>query len=255
MAAVWFQIVLGPVELVDEIDSTNAELLRRARSGAPEGAVLVAAHQTAGRGRLDRQWEAPPGTSLLVSVLLRPPIPVERMHLVAFAAGLAALDACSAIGVSAGLKWPNDIVVPSGGRDHKLAGLLSESFFTADRLDALVVGMGLNVNWPGPLPADGVALNQLVDHEVDLSEVLDRWLRSFERWYAEVLTPEGRHRVLDAYRLASATIGSQVRVEGPAQVVVGDAVDVDDVGRLLVRCPELRTFAVGDVVHLRPSID
>lgn len=247
--------MLGPVELVDEIDSTNAELLRRARSGAPEGMVLVAAHQTAGRGRLDRRWEAAPSSSLLVSVLLRPAIPVERMHLVAFAGGLAALDACSAVGVSAGLKWPNDVVVSREGRDHKVAGLLSESVLTGGRLDALVVGMGLNVNWSVPVPADGIALNQVTGDEVDPSAVLDRWLTSFERWYAEVLSPDGRQRLLAAYRQASATIGSPVRVEGPAEVVVGDAEGVDDEGRLLVRCPELRAFAVGDVVHLRPATD
>src|SRR5882757_2405609 len=144
MAAVWFQIVLGPVEMVDEIDSTNAELLRRSRAGAPHGAVLVAGHQTAGRGRLDRRWEAPPGSSLLISVLLRPSLPTEELHLLTFAAGLAAVDACREVaGVELSLKWPNDVILDTDDGVRKVAGLLAESTVEGGDVSAVVVGMGL----------------------------------------------------------------------------------------------------------------
>src|SRR5918997_216125 len=155
------------VRWVEETDSTNTRLLDEARAGAPEGVVLVADHQTAGRGRLGRRWEAPPGSSLLVSVLVRPDVPVGRAHLVTMAAGLAASDACEGVaGARPGLKWPNDLVVD----DAKLAGLLAESVVDGVDLRALVVGMGLNVT---AAPADGATC--LADHAggpVDRRELL-----------------------------------------------------------------------------------
>ena len=115
------------VRWFERIDSTNRYLLQCASEGLPEGVVAVADEQTAGRGRLGRAWLAPAGSALLVSVLLRPTLPVERTHLVTLAAGLAALDAIDAIDAStsagAGLKWPNDVVVD----DRKLAGILAEA--------------------------------------------------------------------------------------------------------------------------------
>jgi BirA family biotin operon repressor/biotin-[acetyl-CoA-carboxylase] ligase len=143
------RVRFGDVRWLEETDSTNTRLLEEARAGAPEGRVLAADHQTAGRGRMGRRWEAPPGSALLVSVLVRPALPLGRAHLVTMAAGLAASDACEALaGVRPGLKWPNDLVVD----DAKLAGLLAESVVEGDALRALVVGMGLNVT---AAPAEG----------------------------------------------------------------------------------------------------
>ncbi len=125
------------------VDSTNRYLLQCAAQGAPEGVVAVADEQTAGRGRLGRTWVAPAGSALLVSVLLRPELPLEATHLVTLAAGLAALDAIDVLAsVPAGLKWPNDVVID----DRKIAGILAE----ADGAGAVVVGMGCNVV-PGAL--------------------------------------------------------------------------------------------------------
>src|SRR5262245_23342989 len=119
------------------IDSTNRYLLDEARAGAAAGLVAVADHQTAGRGRLGRSWEAAPGSSLLVSVLLRPDLAVDRLFLLTLAAGLALADAIAAVAaVSAGLKWPNDLVVD----DKKLAGLLAEADLSAGAARALVIG-------------------------------------------------------------------------------------------------------------------
>src|SRR5215213_8668179 len=189
------------VRWVDETDSTNSRLLEEARAGAPEGVVLVADHQTAGRGRLGRRWEAPPGSSLLVSVLVRPDVPVDRGHLVTMAAGLAASDACQAVaGVRPGLKWPNDLVVD----DAKLAGLLAESVVEGDALRALVVGMGLNLT---AAPAEGATA--LADHTaaaVDRRTLLDAWLTRLDARL------DGLDEVLADYRPRCATLGRQVRV-------------------------------------------
>ena len=229
---------------VEETDSTNTRLLEDARAGAPEGRVLVADHQTAGRGRLGRRWEAPPASSLLVSVLLRPTVPLARAHLVTMAAGLAASDACDDVaGVRPGLKWPNDLVVD----DAKLAGLLAESVVDGDVLRALVVGMGLNVT---AAPAEGAtALASHATGAVDRRPLLDAWLRHLD---ARLDALDG---VLADYRPRCATLGREVRVELPGgDVVTGTAVDVTDAGHLVVDAGSGRTeVAVGDVVHVRPA--
>ena len=178
------------------IDSTNRYLLECAAAGEPEGVVAVADEQTAGRGRLDRSWIAPPGAALLVSVLLRPSLPVERLHLVTLAAALAAIDAVALAGTDARIKWPNDVVVG----DRKLAGILAES----DGAGAIVVGMGLNLrhDWfPPDLAATATAC------ETDRDELLEQWLRAFD---AQLNALDG---VLDASRACSATLGRRVRVE------------------------------------------
>jgi BirA family biotin operon repressor/biotin-[acetyl-CoA-carboxylase] ligase len=252
MVVVSFQTMFGPVETLEEIDSTNAELLRRAATGEEEGLVLAARHQTAGRGRRGRTWEAEADSSLLVSVLLRPSIAPEDLHLVTFAAGLAALEACAGEGLEGGsLKWPNDIVVEDAGRTRKLAGLLAESVLTAGRVTALVVGMGLNLNWPSDVPAGGVALNQLLHRHVVADRLLGRWLGAFESRYRDSATPAGRERVRSEYRAACSTIGSLVRVETPGGVIEGRAVDVSESGHLVVVGDERWVLSVGDVHHVR----
>src|SRR4051794_23009041 len=134
------------VRWLDEVDSTNRVLLDEARGGADEGAVVVADHQTAGRGRLGRTWVAPPESGLLLSVLLRPTFGVELAHLATAAVGLAAADACRDVaGVVAGLKWPNDLVaVAPDGQERKLAGVLAEADLRGGVLAAIVVGIGIN---------------------------------------------------------------------------------------------------------------
>jgi BirA family biotin operon repressor/biotin-[acetyl-CoA-carboxylase] ligase len=226
MRPVSFQIVLGPVETTEEIDSTNAELLRRAAAGAPHGLVLVADHQTAGRGRLGRRWEAEPGAALLVSVLLRPDLPPERLHLLTMAAGIAAVHAAGG-----SLKWPNDVVV--GAR--KLAGLLAEA-----TPDAVVIGMGLNLRRSDVEGA--ISLEELTG-ETDRDAVLQRWLIAFDDRLAQL------DDLVGEYRAMCSTIGQQVRVDLGHETFEGVATDVTDAGHLVVAGREV---TAGDVVHLRP---
>ena len=134
------------------IDSTNRYLLDVARNGAPEGLVARADHQSAGRGRLGRRWEAAPGTNLLASFLLRPPLVLDEYHLCTAAVALAAVTACiGAAGLEPSIKWPNDLLVG----ERKLAGILAETVSggAAPEHPALVVGLGLNVLWPEPTPS------------------------------------------------------------------------------------------------------
>jgi BirA family biotin operon repressor/biotin-[acetyl-CoA-carboxylase] ligase len=250
---------------VAETGSTNADVLALAAGGHAEGLVLVADHQTAGRGRLDRRWSAPPASSLLLSVLTRPEshgLGPDQLHLVPTAVGVAVAEAARTVtgeGVAVELKWPNDLVVVAAddsrdGPVRKLGGILAEAAGPA-----LVVGVGLNVNWPAVLPADlertATALNHLTGAPVDRSGLLVAALRRLHHWYGELPTFAGRAALLARYRQLSATIGHRVRVELGGETVVGDAIDVTAEGHLLVvdECPDRpREIVAGDVVQLRP---
>jgi BirA family biotin operon repressor/biotin-[acetyl-CoA-carboxylase] ligase len=240
------------VEHVTLTGSTNADVLARACAGEPAGLVLVADHQTAGRGRLDRRWEAPPGANLLVSILFRPAGPPDRWHRCLHAVAVAACDACTSFGVFTRIKWPNDLVV--GG--EKLAGILAE----ADGAGAVVVGLGCNLAWPLQGELEGATSLVAAGAPTSLTRValvaaiLDR-------------VDEDAPDLLDRYRARCATIGRDVRVYLPdGSTVEGRAVDVDGDGRIVVATAgdtagntagetagngSRRAFNVGDVVHLR----
>ena len=227
-----------------ELDSTNRFLVDEARAGAPAGTVVVADHQTAGRGRLGRTWVAPPGASLLTSVLLRPQLPAERRHLLVAAAGLAMAEALeSETGVVAGLKWPNDLLVG----DRKLCGVLAEA-----AADALVVGLGVNVEWtdvPGDLAAVATACNLEGGRPTERRVLLDAFLARFADRLADLATARAD------YEARLLTLGRRVRVDHPQRELVGVARGIDDAGRLLVEHPDgtIEPVAVGDVVHVRPA--
>jgi len=231
-----------------DIDSTNREAAALARAGAPEGVVVVADHQRAGRGRLGRSWQAPPGSSLLLSVLLRPALDAARVHLVTIAVALAAADACREVaGFSPELKWPNDLVV----NDRKLAGILAEVSIEGNALRWVVVGLGLNVNWPAELPHDlagiAIAANHVAGRPVDRERLLVELLNRLEARYGSL------DAQVEDYRARCRTIGREVRVDLPDEQLTGRAVDVDDDGHLLVETAHgTRVVAAGDVVHVRP---
>ena len=239
------------VRRFDEIDSTNLYLRREARLGAPEGTVAVAEHQSAGRGRMDRRWEAPPGASLLISVLFRPEFDASELHLCSAAMALAAAEACRKVaGVGPVLKWPNDLLV----RESKLAGVLAEAEFDGSVARAVIVGLGLNVDWPGPDGVKGTCLRELSSEPVDRELLLSALLDALSARRALLETATGRREVAAELRDRCITLGQRVRVELAAEAVVGMAVEVDDAGHLVVETTTgPRTVSAGDVVHLRPG--
>jgi BirA family biotin operon repressor/biotin-[acetyl-CoA-carboxylase] ligase len=237
------------VRWFEEIDSTNTYLRTRAREGIPEGLVAVADHQTAGRGRLQRRWESPPGANLLTSVLLRPACDVDDLHLCSTAVALAAADACHEVArVEAAFKWPNDLLVG----ESKLAGVLAEVEFAGGPPPAVVVGVGINVSWPGPPQAGGTCLDDVTGHEVDRRVLLDHLLDALAP-RRELLDDRAGRRVLaDEVGRRCTTLGQRVRVSLPTEELIGLASRVDHVGRLVIETETgLRTVTAGDVVHLR----
>jgi BirA family transcriptional regulator, biotin operon repressor / biotin---[acetyl-CoA-carboxylase] ligase len=241
------------VAVIDVTGSTNADLLAQADRGAPEGSVLAAEEQTAGRGRMGRGWQSPPAAALMFSVLLRPgAVPPARRGWIPLLAGVAvASGVCGLTGVRAGLKWPNDVLV--GGA--KLAGILAEQ-----SSDAIVVGAGINVSTQrAELPvqtATSLALEGAAG--TDRGGLLHAVLAEFERLYrAWTAGPDPGDAdacgLRAAYRGQSVTLGRQVRVEFPGgNTAGGTAVDIDPGGRLVLDTADgLLTVTAGDVSHLR----
>jgi BirA family biotin operon repressor/biotin-[acetyl-CoA-carboxylase] ligase len=244
------------IEVVRSTGSTNADLLARAQHGEPEGVVLAAEEQRAGRGRMGRTWTAPPRAALTVSVLLRPAVPPARRGWLPLLAGVAVAAAVSGVtGVEARLKWPNDLLAAGA----KLAGILAEASG-----GAVVVGIGLNVSTeppelpqprPGALPATSLAAAGAT--ALDRGDILLALLAGFERRYRAWQQAGGdpdRSGLREEYVRWSATIGRTVRAELPGgQALSGSAAGVDSDGRLLVRLSPGSEVAVaaGDVVHLR----
>ncbi|MEU6284810.1 biotin--[acetyl-CoA-carboxylase] ligase [Streptomyces sp. NPDC047028] len=248
------------VDVVQRTGSTNSDLVARAVAGeVEEGAVLVAEEQTAGRGRLDRQWTAPPRSGLFFSVLLRPvEVPVARWGWLPLLTGVAVATGLSrAAGVDTALKWPNDLLVTVGGEERKAGGILAE----AAGEGGVVVGVGLNVTLRAeelPVPAAGsLALAGAVG--TDRDPLLRAVLRSLESWYGRWRAAAGDPLVSglqEAYVAGCATLGRTVRAELPGErAVVGEAVAVDGDGRLVIATEEgvREPVGAGDIVHLRPA--
>jgi len=225
------------------IDSTNRYILAESAQGCREGVVAVADEQTAGRGRHGRSWTAAPGAALLVSVLLRPDLPPERVHLVTLAAGVAGAVAVAEVaGFEARLKWPNDLVVD----DRKLAGILAE----ADGTGGVVVGMGLNIRsdaFPPEIAEIATACDRHTDHAVDRGTLLGAWLAHLDAWLAALAG------VVAAAAEHSATLGRAVQVELARDTFTGTATRMTPEGYLVVTRADgtEQEVTAGDVIHLR----
>lgn len=248
------------IEVVRRTGSTNSDLAARAAAGeAGEGVVLVAEEQTAGRGRLDRSWTAPPRSGLFFSVLLEPgEVPVARWGWLPLLTGVAvATGLARAAGVDTALKWPNDLLVTVGGQERKAGGILAERAGA----NGVVVGVGINVTLRAdelPVPQAGsLALAGAVS--TDRDPLLRAVLRSLEDWYGRWRTAGGdasASGLLEAYTAGCATLGREVRAELPGdRALVGEAVALDGDGRLVIATKEgvQEPVGAGDIVHLRPA--
>lgn len=254
-AAALRSALVGPGSLWTDIvvtsstSSTNADLAVVAGQGAPEGTVHVTDHQTAGRGRLDRSWEAPAGSGLAVSVLLRPTrVPAARWVWLPLLVGLAVDATVNGFDVEAGLKWPNDVLVG----DRKLAGILLERVDTPSG-PAAVVGVGINVSMRADELPVGTATSLAIEgaSETDRTIVLRSFLRNLESLYSSWLGSDGDPAagIRDSYVRRCTTIGRQVRVSMPdGGSIEGEASGLDDHGRLVVGDQAL---SAGDVTHVR----
>jgi BirA family biotin operon repressor/biotin-[acetyl-CoA-carboxylase] ligase len=232
----------APVRFDEVTGSTNRTALAMAENGAPEWTLVAAAHQTEGRGRLGRGWVDVPDRALMFSLVLRPRLSADRAGTLPLLAGWAMASACrAASGAEIRCKWPNDLIASSG----KIGGILAESVLDGDRLDHVVLGVGVNLGVPPP----GVAGAAAIDAD---AETL---LGSFLAVFVPVYTPEDpgfASSIVERYRPLCGTIGRSVRATTTAgDLVEGDAVDVDDTGALVVRTSHgLEMVRSGEIEHL-----
>jgi BirA family transcriptional regulator, biotin operon repressor / biotin---[acetyl-CoA-carboxylase] ligase len=247
LAALETAFVGRALEQYAAIGSTNTRAVAWARADAPDGALVIAEEQTAGRGRLGRRWHAPPGSALLLSVVLRPalaPAQAQRATMLCSSAAVAAIRATT--GLAAQVKWPNDLVIEG----RKAGGVLTELGLAGGELAFVVVGIGLNVNLdPAGIPealAPPTSLRAELSRPVPRLPLLCALLQGIEARYLALR--EGWSPV-EEWRGHLATLGQPVQVGTPDQVIAGVAEDVDADGALLVRTPEgaLHTVLVGDV--------
>ena len=259
-----------------QVGSTNDVVHAQARSGASDGLLVVADQQTAGRGRLDRRWWAPRGSSLLMTLLLRPPLPPSRAGQLTMCLGLAAVEGIEAVtGLRPALKWPNDLLL--NGR--KLGGMLAELRLDGERLDYAVLGLGVNVNvdfdaepstlddsrWstneaprsgiqrpPPEFAAAAISLAMVLGHPIERLPLLAAIVARCEAWYEQVLAGHSPHA---AWAARLDTVGRRVTVTTAAGVLLGSAVGVTPDGALLVRDDDgtEHTIWSGDVTTVRST--
>ena len=242
------------IDLLDTVGSTNAAAADRARAGAPEGLVVVAEHQTAGRGRLDRAWETPPRSALTFSLLLRPQAAPAEWPWLPLLTGHTLAKVLRAEGYDAGVKWPNDLLID----DRKVAGILVERVETPSG-PAAVVGVGLNVTMTAeelPVPtATSLALESASapDRTHLLVTALQTLREAYDTWQAGGHAATARLRA--SYSSSCVTVGRDVRVQLPSgETLTGRATGIDPDGRLVVAGPDGETaVGAGDVVHVRAA--
>jgi BirA family biotin operon repressor/biotin-[acetyl-CoA-carboxylase] ligase len=243
-----------PVLHYPSLDSTNLEARRRAEAGAPHGACVVAEHQTAGRGRLDRRWVAPPGACLLFSLLLRAHLALEQAFALTSLAAVALCRALESHGLPVAIKWPNDVFLEG----RKLAGILTEFVSRAETVEQAVVGVGLNVNLTpaqlSRLPAPAASLRAATgagwDRAALLAEILDCATGLWDRARAH-----GWQEVAAEYDRRFWLAGRRVSVRQGHRLRTGTARGVDQAGALLLEESPGRTARIihGDVSVL--SVD
>lgn len=242
--------VARELRFLDSTDSTNSRAFELGRSGAPEGAAVVADAQTGGRGRLGRSWVSPPGVNLYTSVVLRPPIAPQQAGELTFVAAVAAAEAIGEFTrTRPSVKWPNDILIDG----RKAAGILLEMDSEADRVHFVVVGVGVNVNMdisdlPPEVRSKATTVREKAGGEVSRTRLAAVLYSKLEKWY-KVYVKRGFAPVAEAWRGYFPSEGKPVRVEMFGRRVEGICMGIDASGALLVRTPggEVERVVSGDM--------
>jgi len=247
----------------ESVSSTNDLAIRMAEEGAPEGTVVVALEQTAGKGRYGRHWVSPAG-GLYLSIILRPDVPFDRFWQIAFVSSLAACEAIGEVsGLDARIKWPNDVLL--NGR--KVCGILVEARGTERPTSnvqgptskvqrptrtAVVVGIGMNVNneaFPGEIAETATSIALEVGHPISMAKAEESLLSHLDARYEQYVR-DGFDPILEAWRVLDCTAGRRVEVNTPEGLVAGTALEVDSGGDLVLQRDDGSTARItaGDVL-------
>lgn len=232
------------IHYVSAIDSTNNEAKRC--SYMPDGTLIIADVQTEGKGRLGREWQSPHGTGIWMSILLKPETDPYKVSQITLIAGIAV---CRAIGSSAKIKWPNDVVMNS----KKLCGILTEMSAQTDRIDYVICGIGINVNttkFPEELAEKATSLFEETKIQHNREEIAARVLNEFENLY-NIFKEQGFGLILEEYRRLCITIDKDVQLIYNRKTVTGKAVDVDESGALIVETADGKISVTSGEVSVR----
>jgi len=232
----------------DSVPSTMDVTFRMGLSNEKEGFVVCAEEQTKGKGRLGRKWASPREKGIYASVLLRPNLPIAEIAKLTLMSAVAICETLKKVTVlPAMIKWPNDILV----QKRKIAGILTEINAEMDQVHFVVIGMGLNVNTPlSQLPEHGTSLKHESGSSWNRVKLFQEILLSLENWYTEV-KEHGFQRMIARWKELSCTIGSSVVFHDAQGEVKGEAVDIDELGRLIIKDSKgnLISKVSGDVVQ------
>jgi BirA family biotin operon repressor/biotin-[acetyl-CoA-carboxylase] ligase len=245
-------VIGGDIQLLPTVASTNTRAMELASQGAPEGTVVIAETQTGGKGRLGRTWISPRG-NLYLSVILRPDIPMHKAPLITLMGAVAVASSIrQSLGLSAGIKWPNDILIAG----KKVSGLLTEMSAEQDCIRHVVLGIGVDVNMPlAELPPELRPLSTTLAAEagrtIDRTEFARALLERLDQGYHAFL--EAPSAVLSEWESLNVTISSRVRVSGARESLEGMAQGIDPEGRLIIKQDDgtVRTVAAGDVTIVK----
>ena len=246
-------VVGRQIHLYGRVESTNDTLARLARSGAPEGTVVIAEAQTAGRGRLGQPWFSPPNVNLYASVLFRGPLALRDAPAFSLIGGLALTGAVRDAGATPAIKWPNDVLVDG----RKVGGTLIECAARGDEVEYLVLGVGANLNVDldtlgaalGPAARDATSLRAVTEGEVDRDAFAAAYLNALDVWVQRYRT-EGPSAVLEGWSGLDILTGRRVEILGAGFRFIGRVAGVDPSGRLVVEdtLGERRTVSTEEIV-------
>ncbi len=236
------------IHYFSQIGSTNQYAKKIAEEGAPDGSLVIADEQTAGRGRSGRSWVTPPGEAIACSLLLRPKLLPERISMVTLVMGLAVVRAVNALyDVHAGIKWPNDVVI--GGR--KLCGILTEMSAEVGEVHYIVIGVGINANltsFPEEISRIATSLKLELGHEVNRAQLIAQVMYEFEGLCERFEADGDLRQIRDPYNELCLNAGRSVRVLDPAGEYTGVSQGINALGELLVETDgEIREVASGEV--------
>lgn len=238
------------IHIYREVSSTNNIARQMAMAGAPEGTVVMSQFQSGGRGRMQRQWVCPPGQGLLLSMVLRPDIKIESIPQLTLLGAVATAEAIFlTTGCSAGIKWPNDILI----NGKKVCGILAEGSFSSRRVEYVIIGFGINVNLdPAQLPPDcrdtSTSLNLETGRRVSRMEFLKQFMISWDEHYQNY-AKFGQSYIRSQWIEKNITLGRQVTIKKEQDVIQGVAEDISDKGGLVVRLSDgtKREFLAEDI--------
>jgi BirA family biotin operon repressor/biotin-[acetyl-CoA-carboxylase] ligase len=241
------------VHVFPKVDSSNTVAFQLALKGASEGEVVIVESQTTGKGRMGRRWESPAGVNIYLSIILRPLFPPSKIPLITLMTAVACTEGIEEVtGILPAIKWPNDLLLG----EKKLGGILTEADMEMDRINFVIVGIGINVNmtrgaFPPSIRDTASSLQEALGKQISRILIIQAILRRFELWYTRF--KEGRvEAITRRWEELSQIRGKHVSVDFMGETVQGQVLEIDADGALLVQEAggELKRIVAGDV-HVR----